>query len=857
MKRRIKRTISHVLLTAFAIGCFVGITSNNYVYAADSQFQPITVTGFNEDLIAENTDGNSASTSTTVCFDNYEAGSNNVMYSVDFRGPLNLSSAPPYGLPSDGVINSDQNSGVSYQLEPYNESNTLLLINQNEAGTLTLKTSGAYEKIIVLASSAQDSSDFDVTLNFNDGTHIDTSFTTPDWYNGTGYAVKGIGRVARTSDFDADGTFTGDTNNPRLYDCFIDNSAQKTKLLTSISVTKTSATGRTAILAVAGQKSAGSPTTPIVKSATGITGLSFEANWEAVAGATSYYLDVATDADFTNLINSYNNLDTGDVTTYNVAGLDIDSTYYYRVRAVNTNGVSFSSSTSTVTTASDDATISTILSQAITVGSEAGTSGDPKTASISVSNSVSFVTESDIVKNDAGATVSFYGTDSTFSAIESGSVNLTAGTETIVYIKITAKNGTELYYHITINREGNYIVTFDSKGGSTVSDQTNATTGSTVTAPESPTKTGYTFGGWYKEDTCTNVWNFSTDTVFGNTTLYAKWTVNSYSVTFNSKGGSAVENKTVDYNTTVTAPESPTKSGYTFGGWYKEDACTNVWNFSTDTVVGNTNLYAKWTVNSYSATFNSNEGSAVESKAVDFNAVITAPESPTKTGYTFGGWYKNSELTEAYNFNDTVTSNITLYAKWIKNSTGFLPFHLKATGGSTSQTLSFATISDADGYYIYLAKCNYDGKKYTLKKIADLGSEISSYKATKLKKDTYYKMQIKAYKIVDGKKIVFAVSNVLHSTTTSKVYANPTKVTSSNSEVKVKKGATKQLESNIALPNGMNMDEHTELISYVSSNESIATVSSSGKVKAISKGSCEIYAYAQNGVYKKIKITVK
>ncbi len=428
------------------------ITLKSNVYADESQFQPIVVTGFNEDLIADNTDGNSASTSTTKSFDAVTWGANNVMYSVDFRGPLNPSTAPTYGLPINRVIDSSQNPGVSYTLEPYDNNNALLLIDQDDSGTLTLETSGAYEKIIVLASSASGDSEFDVTLNFSDGTNFNTSFIAPDWYNGNGYAIKGIGRVSRTNEYDLDGSFSGDDDNPRLYDCFIDNTLQKTKLLTSISFKKTSITGRTAILAVAGQKSAGAPTTPVTSSASNIVGTSFEANWEAVAGATSYYLDVATNSSFTQLVTGYNNLDTGDITSYHVTGLDNNSTYYYRVRAVNANGVSFSSSNTSVTTLSDDATIVSVLSQNITAGSEAGTSEDPITASISVANNISSLAEADIVKHDTGATVNFYGTDSSFSTIEIGSVNLTAGIGNPVYIKIVAEDNTAIYYKVTITR---------------------------------------------------------------------------------------------------------------------------------------------------------------------------------------------------------------------------------------------------------------------------------------------------------------------------------------------------------------------------------------------------------------------
>ncbi len=109
-----------------------------------------------------------------------------------------------------------------------------------------------------------------------------------------------------------------------------------------------------------------------------------------------------------------------------------------------------------------------------------------------------------------------------------------------------------------------YEVTFDNDG--TVTTVT-ADYGTTVTAPTAPTKTGYTFAGWYKEDT-NEEWNFGTDTVPVNgITLKAHWTINQYDVTYDSNGGSKVETVTVDYKTTVTVAEGPTKDGWTFTEW--------------------------------------------------------------------------------------------------------------------------------------------------------------------------------------------------------------------------------------------------------------------------------------------------
>ena len=122
-----------------------------------------------------------------------------------------------------------------------------------------------------------------------------------------------------------------------------------------------------------------------------------------------------------------------------------------------------------------------------------------------------------------------------------------------------------------------------------------------------------------------------------------------YTVTFDSQGGSAVSSQTVDEGSKLTAPTAPTKSGYTFGGWYKDSACNNAWNFATDTVTANTTLYAKWNEvakKQYTLTFNTNGGSAVANVTRDEGTVIDLSSyTSTKSGYTFDGWYSDSVLT--------------------------------------------------------------------------------------------------------------------------------------------------------------------------------------------------------------------
>ena len=116
----------------------------------------------------------------------------------------------------------------------------------------------------------------------------------------------------------------------------------------------------------------------------------------------------------------------------------------------------------------------------------------------------------------------------------------------------------------TING-GTFAVTFDTKGGSTVPVQ-NILNGQKATKPADPTREGHTFDGWYTEETYANPYDFATS-VQNALTLYAKWTINQYTITFKPENGDEDTIITRDYGTAVTAPTNPTKTGYTFAGW--------------------------------------------------------------------------------------------------------------------------------------------------------------------------------------------------------------------------------------------------------------------------------------------------
>lgn len=316
-------------------------------------YTTVSVTGFNQDLIAEGGyTQNRALNTTTAIFDGDNAYAGHVMYCTDFRGNYNQSTAPSGGLPVNRTITSANNTSIIYQLQPYSGNNVLLLNNTSNIGSLTLTTPQSYQLLSILASSAEGSSDFTARLNFSDNTYRDYTFSVPDWFNGTPYAIRNIGRVnarqystntgERFDDIDG----VGSGYNPRLYDCTITlTGSDMFKVITSITFTKTvSGNSRTAILAVCGLNPLSAP---VATAGTNVVSTGFRANWNTVNNATKYRLDVSTTSTFSMYVTGFSNLDVGNVLYYNVSGLSL-GTYYFRVRAENSYGQSIHSNTITV-----------------------------------------------------------------------------------------------------------------------------------------------------------------------------------------------------------------------------------------------------------------------------------------------------------------------------------------------------------------------------------------------------------------------------------------------------------------------------------------------------------------------------
>ena len=185
-----------------------------------------------------------------------------------------------------------------------------------------------------------------------------------------------------------------------------------------------------------------------------------------------------------------------------------------------------------------------------------------------------------------------------------------------------------------------YTITFDTNGGSEIAPITQDY-GTEITAPDNPTRKGYTFKGWDKE--------IPETMPAENITVKAQWEINQYTITFDTNGGSEIAPITQDYGTEITAPDNPTRKGYTFKGWDKEIPKTMP--------AENITLKAQWEINQYTITFDTNGGSEIAPITQDYGTEITAPDKPTRKGYTFKGWDK--EIPETM-----PAENITITARW-------------------------------------------------------------------------------------------------------------------------------------------------------------------------------------------------
>lgn len=222
-----------------------------------------------------------------------------------------------------------------------------------------------------------------------------------------------------------------------------------------------------------------------------------------------------------------------------------------------------------------------------------------------------------------------------------------------------------------------YTVTLDSNGGTPANYTREVTYKEKYGSMPEPTRTGYSFDGWYTEKTGGSKVTSTTDvTITNDQTLYAHWNPNSYTVTFVGNGGTmgSTTTKNVSYGSTYgdLSVITATRTGYTFAGWFTAaSGGTQITSTTKVATASNHKLYAHWTANKYTVTFAKNDGTSnnAGTSTVTFASTYGTLPTTTRTGYTFQGWFTTASAgTKVLNTTKVVTaSNHSLYAHWTAN----------------------------------------------------------------------------------------------------------------------------------------------------------------------------------------------
>ena len=348
-------------------------------------------------------------------------------------------------------------------------------------------------------------------------------------------------------------------------------------------------------------------------------------------------------------------------------------------------------------------------------------------------------------------------------------------------------------------------------------------------------------------------------------TLYALWSMITFNIGYDLDGGQLPAGEVnpdkywADSETfTLINPE---KKDYNFIGWMGTDLSEPTKTVTIEEgSVGDRKYQAVWELKTYRVNFVDNGGSGVEPQLVNIHEKATKPKDPTRDGYDFAGWYSDAGLTKAYDFNQAVEKDITLYAKWKPAKAPVL----MAWGRSSGKKAVKASWKPVDGAAKYLV---YAGTKDSNLKLVKETTK-TTYTVKKIKGKLNRNKKMKAHKsyvfcvaAVDKNGKLITTSNKFHVITakTKGKYANIKTITAKKKAITLNVGGTATVKAKVTLPKGKKhlTKKHGAKFRYTSDYPTLVSVSSKGQIKGLEPGTATIYIQDTGGKYCRVTVTVR